>query len=39
VDVSKRQTKAVLEFKTHPEFQHNKLWDPNKSINTKKAGH
>ena len=39
VDVSKRQTAAVLEFKTHPEFAHNKLWDPGKSIKTKKAAH
>ena len=37
IDVSKRQTKEVAEFKTHPEFAHNKLWDPNKSIQTKKA--
>ncbi len=39
IDISKRQTKAVLEFKTHPEYQHNKLWDPNKSIKSKNAGH
>ncbi|MGP8215509.1 MAG: NADH-quinone oxidoreductase subunit NuoI [Bacteroidia bacterium] len=25
IDVSKRQTKAVLEFKTHPEYEHYKL--------------
>jgi NADH-quinone oxidoreductase subunit I len=25
VDVSKRQTKEVLEFKKHPEYQHNRL--------------
>jgi NADH-quinone oxidoreductase subunit I len=37
IDVSKRQTKEVAEFKTHPEFAHNKLWDPNKSIQPKKA--
>ncbi len=39
VDVSKRQTKEVLEFKTHPQYAHNKLWDPNKSIKSKNAGH
>lgn len=39
IDVSKRQTKEVAEFKTHPEFGHNKLWDPNKSLKPKKAGH
>lgn len=38
IDVSKRQTKEVAEFKTHPEYAHNKLWDPNKSI-TKKSSH
>jgi len=38
IDVSKRQTKEVAEFKTHPEYTHNKLWDPNKSIQ-KKTGH
>lgn len=27
IDVSKRQTQAVLEFKKHPEFAHNKLYD------------
>jgi|SRR5665213_2289430 len=37
IDVSKRQTKEVAEFKTHPEFAHNKLWDPNKSIQQKKS--
>lgn len=39
IDVTKRQTQAVLDFKKHPEFGHNKLWDPNKSLKTKKAGH
>ena len=37
IDVSKRQSKAVAEFKTHPEYAHNKLWDPNKSLTPKKA--
>lgn len=27
IDVTKRQTQAVLEFKKHPEFAHNKLYD------------
>lgn len=27
VDVTKRQTEKVLEFKKHPEFAHNKLYD------------
>lgn len=27
IDISKRQTKEVLEFKKHPEFAHNKLYD------------
>lgn len=39
VDVTKRQTNPVLEFKKHAEYAHNKLWDPNKSIKTKNAGH
>ena len=39
VDVTKRQTNAVLDFKKHPEFAHNQLWDPNKSLKPKKAGH
>ncbi|GAB4134952.1 MAG: NADH-quinone oxidoreductase subunit I [Bacteroidia bacterium] len=39
VDVTKRQTKAVLEFKSHPEFAHNQLWDPNKSLKAKKSAH
>ena len=38
VDVTKRQTQAVLEFKQHPEFAHNQLWDPNKSLK-KKSSH
>ncbi len=37
IDVSKRQTKEVAEFKKHPEYAHNKLWDPNKSIQQKKS--
>lgn len=28
VDVTKRQTAEVQEFKTHKELTHNKLWDP-----------
>jgi NADH-quinone oxidoreductase subunit I len=39
IDVSKRQTTAVAEFKKNPELQHNRLWDPNKSLKSKKAGH
>lgn len=39
IDVSKRQTKAVLEFKTHGEYAHNQMWDPNKSIKSKKSAH
>lgn len=39
VDVTKRQTKGVLEFKQHPEFAHNQCWDPNKSLKPKKAAH
>jgi NADH-quinone oxidoreductase subunit I len=39
VDVSKRQTIGVLEFKKHTEYAHNKTWDPNKSIKSKNAGH
>jgi NADH-quinone oxidoreductase subunit I len=38
IDVSKRQTSEVLEFKKNPEYAHNKLWDPNKSLK-KKAHH
>ena len=30
IDISKRQTKEVLEFKTHKEFAHNKLYDEKK---------
>ncbi len=26
IDISQRQTKEVLEFKTHPEYEHNKLY-------------
>ncbi|HTF04744.1 MAG TPA: NADH-quinone oxidoreductase subunit I [Bacteroidia bacterium] len=37
IDVSKRQTKEVAEFKQHPEYAHNQLWDPSKSINKKNA--
>jgi NADH-quinone oxidoreductase subunit I len=37
IDVSVRQTQDVLEFKQHPEFDHNKLWDPSKSLKGKKA--
>ena len=37
IDVSKRQTKEVAEFKKNPEFAHNKLWDPSKAIAKKKA--
>jgi NADH-quinone oxidoreductase subunit I len=29
VDVSKRQSPSVLEFKKHKEYQHNRLFDPN----------
>lgn len=36
IDVSIRQTKAVAEFKKHPEFAHNQLWDSSKSIGGKK---
>ncbi|CAN5788100.1 NADH-quinone oxidoreductase subunit I [soil metagenome] len=39
IDVTKRQSKEVLDFKTHPEFTHNQLWDPKKSIQSKNAGH
>jgi NADH-quinone oxidoreductase subunit I len=38
IDVSKRQTPAVLEFKKNPEFAHNIVWDPNKALK-KKAHH
>lgn len=37
VDISKRQTAAVLEFKKHPEYAHNQVWDPNKSLKKKSA--
>lgn len=30
IDLSKRQTPAVKEFKTHPEFAHNQTFDKNK---------
>ena len=39
IDVSKRQTKEVLEFKTHSEYAHNINWDPNKTIKAKNTGH
>ncbi|MBI3511639.1 MAG: NADH-quinone oxidoreductase subunit NuoI [Bacteroidetes bacterium] len=39
IDVSKRQTPDVLEFKTHSEYAHNQLWDPKKSLQTKKQSH
>lgn len=38
IDVSKRQSVAVLEFKKNPEYAHNQVWDPNKSLK-KKAHH
>lgn len=38
IDVSKRQTREVLDFKKNPEYAHNKVWDPNKSLK-KKAHH
>mgnify|MGYP003340630653 CR=1 FL=1 len=37
IDVSKRQTQSVLEFKQHPEFAHNQCWDPNRSLKPKKS--
>ncbi len=37
IDVSKRQTNEVLEFKKNPEYAHNILWDPSKSITKKKS--
>src|ERR1700749_4431682 len=37
IDVSKRQTKEVAEFKKHPEFAHNQVWNPDKSIQQKKG--
>ncbi|HTL81355.1 MAG TPA: NADH-quinone oxidoreductase subunit NuoI [Bacteroidia bacterium] len=39
IDVTKRQTASVLEFKKHPEYAHNQMWDPNKSIKAKKQSH
>jgi NADH-quinone oxidoreductase subunit I len=30
VDIGKRQTNPVLEFKKHEEYHHNQLWDPNR---------
>lgn len=38
IDVSKRQSSEVLEFKKNPEYAHNQVWDPNKSLK-KKAHH
>ncbi len=38
IDVSKRQSAAVLEFKKNPGYAHNQVWDPNKSLK-KKAHH
>lgn len=37
IDISKRQTQDVLDFKKHPEYAHNQVWDPNKSLKAKKA--
>ena len=39
IDVSKRQTAEVKEFKTHSEYAHNQLWDPKKALKQKKAAH
>lgn len=36
IDVTKRQTKEVLEFKQKPEYQHNVLFDKNKKAITSK---
>ena len=38
IDVSKRQTEEVKEFKTHSEYQHNKLYNP-KEIPLKAKSH
>jgi NADH-quinone oxidoreductase subunit I len=38
IDVSVRQNEKTLEFKTHSEYGHNQVWDPNKSLK-KKSGH
>ncbi len=37
IDLSKRQTSAVKDFKKHNEFAHNEMFDKNKKIKT--AGH
>ncbi len=37
IDLSKRQTKEVKEFKLHKEFEHNQTFDKNKKINV--GGH
>lgn len=37
IDVSKRQTTEVLDFKKNLEYAHNQVWDPSKSIAKKKA--
>lgn len=37
IDISKRQTTEVLDFKKNLEYAHNKTWDPNKSIAKKKS--
>jgi NADH-quinone oxidoreductase subunit I len=37
IDVSIRETDDVLQFKSHNEFQHNKLYDPNQPKEIKKG--
>ena len=39
IDVTKRQTPAVLEFKKRPGLRHNILYDPNKKKETKRIEH
>jgi NADH-quinone oxidoreductase subunit I len=39
IDVSIRQTKAVLDFKKNTEYAHNQCWDPNKALKSKKSAH
>jgi NADH-quinone oxidoreductase subunit I len=39
VDISKRQTSKVLDFKKNPVHAHNQCWDASKAIKQKKSGH
>lgn len=39
IDVSVRQEAETIEFKKNPEYAHNQLWQPGKTLNKKNKGH